>query len=451
MLDAVNDTASFPALTTYWDTLASGMKALGSGPATLTPPLIPFRLPHLDRQISKYLETSRITTDVIGHVENSELRLLNLMSNPNTRTTKTFASLVMVARAINYIRETGRRVFIVTPTSANKGTALRDAVWRAYECGLATPFDLRIAIMAPEQSSYKLWQSGLDTSNEMARKNPVAVYTGAEPSTVKAVAAEVVEAVKSELAVAGVDVWYSLDIDNYRTADAVRFLYEREHFPRSPTKSRLHVHSVSSAYGLLGHDFGVQVHGRESDGGSYFLVQHLGTPDMVLSLLNGHVDRNDIPKYRKDAQTGSLRQDVNPHFPATTAIDTEVLDPTFYTRSPVTSTAINTIIERRGGGGIVVSKQECLALLSRTSELLARANVLLPANPDDLREWSLIMAMTGTLLGLKRGLITQSEVIIHGTGLYTTNDYEARKTEQTHKFSDAPSLKTGLADFLATA
>ena len=57
--------------------------------------------------------------------------MLDLTGNPGTHTTKTFASLLIVARAVEYIRRTGEKVVIFSPTSANKGTALRDAVLRA--------------------------------------------------------------------------------------------------------------------------------------------------------------------------------------------------------------------------------------------------------------------------------------------------------------------------------
>src|SRR5690348_4560547 len=59
----------------------------------------------------------------LGSYAGHRLSLLDLAGNPGTHTTKTFASLLIVARAVEYIRRTGEPITIFSPTSANKGTA----------------------------------------------------------------------------------------------------------------------------------------------------------------------------------------------------------------------------------------------------------------------------------------------------------------------------------------
>ncbi|WBO61756.1 DUF6002 family protein [Streptomyces camelliae] len=87
-----------------------------------------------------------------------------------------------------------------------------------------------------------------------------------------------------------------------------------------------------------------------------------------------------------------------PHFPATTYDPDEHLDPTLYTRRPVTSARMDPVIAAQGGGGIVVSLQECITRYGQVRALLSDAYLALSADPCRLREWSLVMAMTGTTM-----------------------------------------------------
>jgi hypothetical protein len=90
---------------------------------------------------------------------------------------------------------------------------------------------------------------------------------------------------------------------------------------------------------------------------------------------------------------------------------------------PATSPAMNEIIRAQGGGGIVVSLHECLARYAQVRALLAAGGVDLPADPRVLREWSLVMAVTGTLEAIDRGLLDADEIVLHGTGSYSATDY----------------------------
>jgi hypothetical protein len=101
-----------------------------------------------------------------------------------------------------------------------------------------------------------------------------------------------------------------------------------------------------------------------------------------------------------------------------------VLDPTFYTHRPVTSPSMNELIARHGGNGIVVSLQECIERYPRVAEFLSTTDRPLPADLRTLREWSIVMAMTGVLNALDRGLLDRDrDVVVHGTGMYHAADY----------------------------
>jgi hypothetical protein len=57
-------------------------------------------------------------------------------------------------------------------------------------------------------------------------------------------------------------------------------------------------------------------------------------------------------------------------------------------------------------------------------ELVAGTGRDLPEDPGELREWSLVMALTGTLNALDRNLLPHvSEVVVHGSGWYATQDF----------------------------
>lgn len=401
-----------------------------------------YKIPSLSNEMTEYLSAAQLGFAELGTVGGCRLTLLDLMGNPRTRTTKTFASLVIIARAIDYIRRTDERIMILTPSSANKATALRDAVARAYEAGLASPDQLRIACVVPQSSITKLWASSLSEEHALRPCNPICLYTGDDPAAVKVIAREVVQTTAEQLrAETGTNLWFTLDLKNYRPADAVRAFAEHELLPREKHISRWHAHAVSSAFGLLGHCLGTSLLEDSGPAPGYFLVQHLATPDMVLSLHRGDPARSGIPAYEFDRTQGIYRQDADRHFPATTFDTAENLEGTFYTRSPDTSTVINKLIRAQGGDGIVVSLHECLELYPRIRTMLADARIFLPVDPRDLREWSLVMVMTGVIKGIERGLVLTDEVVVHGSGSYAASDYTPVDKDLTHDVNDAADLR----------
>lgn len=167
------------------------------------------------------------------------------------------------------------------------------------------------------------------------------------------------------------------------------------------------------------------------------MVQHLGTPDMVASLYHQRFDHR--PAWTE--HEGSFVQDSDPHFPQMAYAPDEQLEPTFYTKTPATSPRMNEIIRRQGGGGIVVSLPECLERYPRVRRLLAAVDVRLPADPRSLREWSLVMAVTGVLNGLDRGLITSPDVLIHASGSYDAEDYLPPEGDQLQQISTLEDLR----------
>jgi len=404
-----------------------------------------WELPPLTDELRRFFSASELDCFDLGDYRGKSLTLLDLMGNPRTRTTKTFASLLIVARAVRFIQDTGRRVMILTPSSGNKATALRDAVLRALECGLAGRDQLQIVTVVPGVSGGKLWCSPLCTDDGLRTRNPVVASVSPEGAVVK----QLVRAFVDEYAPVfadreGIDLWYTLDIDNYKVADAMRAFFEEEFFPPEPGRPRLHVHAVSSAYGLLGHNLGYTLTTTEDDpsqGPRYFLVQHLGTPDMVLSLYFGTHSRDYLPRYELDLETGLYRQDVNPRFPETTFDPEETLDATFYTKQPPTSPEMNELIRSRGGGGIVVSLHECLERYAEIRNLLGEAVPNLPADPRCLCEWSLVMAMTGILNAVDRGLVEEDDLVVHGSGCYAQADFEPVPQQHLRTVEDLAGLE----------
>ncbi|GAA1997101.1 DUF6002 family protein [Catenulispora subtropica] len=402
-----------------------------------------FELPAPGPELARFLSAASLRFAGMGEVRGTRLILLDLMSHPGTRTVKTLASHVIVARAVRHVRATGEPVMIVTPSSANKATALRDAVARAYALQLADPDQLRITTLVPDASRPKLWSSELTARPGLLRRNPMCVLDPSQPAHVKSVALDAVTACRDAVfAQTGFRLWHTLDLGNYRCADAVRAWAENVMAPPVPGRTRAHAHAVSSAFGLLGHAYGGTLLEDAPEPGQYFLVQHLATPDMVLSLHGAA-----IPEYRHDPVSGLYHQQDDPRFPATTFAVDEDLEPTFYTRSPATSPEMNEIINRQGGGGIVVSLHECLSRYPEVRGLLLNAGVELPADPRALREWSLVMAMTGVLNALDRGLIKADEVVVHASGSYTAADYTPIPDEALRPVADA----AGLAEVITAA
>lgn len=378
-----------------------------------------FALPEMSDALVEYFAVADLRFAGLGRIGRTSLALLDLMGNPGTRTVKTLASLVIVARAVRHTDTTGEPVLILTPSSANKATALRDAVLRAYRTGLSDPHRLRIVTLVPDASRPKLWSSALSEDPELAARNPMCVLDPDHPEHVKSVVTRTLADCAGELRQrTGMRLWHTLDLANYRCADTVRAMIERDELPQLPGRTRAHVHAVSSAFGLLGHHFGTTLLPESAAAAQYFLVQHLATPDMVQSLYG-----TTTPEYTFDPTTMLYHQDADPHYPTATFDPAENMESTFYTRSPATSPAMNEIIGRQGGGGIVVSRHECLARYEEIRALLDNADVRLPSDPAQLREWSLVMAMTGTLNAMERGLLSADEVIVHGSGSYSTHDF----------------------------
>lgn len=351
------------------------------------------------------------------------ISILDLMRNPGTGTTKSMASLLMVARAVSHIRRTGERVLLLTPTSGNKGTALRDAVARAYSTGLASPERLRIVMVAPAASRDKLRGCPLTADTALRRANPVAVANVDQPADVKPLSSQVFELHAARIhARTGFRLWYTLDLDNYRVADAARAFAEAELLPITDgSPPRLHVHAVSSAFGLLGYHLGHRLLSAGLPGWTapawhpgFFLVQQLATPDMVTSLLGVKP-----PDYERDEAGSVWRQRSTPEFPGETDDPHEVIDPTFYTKSPTTREQINDIVGRHGGGGVVVSRRECLDRYGQVRDLAARAGLTISADPARIREWSLVKALTGVLVARERGLLDAgTDIVVHASGYF---------------------------------
>jgi Family of unknown function (DUF6002) len=219
----------------------------------------------------------------------------------------------MVARAVRHIRATGESLLLVTPSSANKGSALRDAVSRAIECQLVEPHQLRIAIVVPRQGLAKIWSLPLSELPHLRALNPIFVADTEDGRVVKEMTRSFVREHSAQLyEQLGLRAWHTYDLDNYRMADAVRAFVEADHlgYPTPPTV-RSHAQAVSSAFGLLGYHCGWRVL-TESIGRDcgphpqWFLVQHLGTPDLVLNQLFGSFVRDNLPAYTLEPVTGYL-------------------------------------------------------------------------------------------------------------------------------------------------
>jgi hypothetical protein len=394
-----------------------------------------FELPELTDSVCAFYAASRLRTVAIGRYGDVALRMLDLTGNPRTRTTKTNPSLLMVARAVRYIQRTGERIMILTPTSANKGTALRDAVLRAIEHRLVEPAQLQIATVAPAGSRDKLWASALVDDPELRRRNPLFLYGGAVPADVKLIAQRYAATHGRTLRDHhGVNLWYTLDLRNYMIADTLRAFFEADHMPPEHGAVRFHAHAVSSAYGLLGYHLGRRVLAGASPDAthpSFLLVQQLRTPDMVCSLRFGTHSSDAMPSYSYNPESGLLEQTADPAFPYRALALDETIDATFYTRNPPTSALIDPIVARHGGGGIVVSLHECLERYAAIRARLAGAGVDLPSDPRRLREWALVMVLTGVCNAIDRGIVPAgADVVVHASGNYADGSFEPVRAEQ---------------------
>jgi hypothetical protein len=392
----------------------------------------PFALPGPgDGRWAEFFASTPLTYRRLGEYQGHVLDCLDLMGNPGTRTTKSLASNMIMARAVLRARSSGRPLVIVTPTSGNKGTALRDALARAQALGLPGADAVSVIMAVPPASVSKLRACAGDADPEFTARNPVAVLDVASGGELKELVARAARAAAGRGGKAG--YWYTLALDNYRFADSMRAFAEQDAAlaagdgwagpdPAGPDAAggRLHAHAVSSGYGLLGYQLGRDVlaadplsRPRLLPQPGYFLIQHLGAPDMVLH------QRQDgqagPPAYDRDGDRFTQRAD--PLFPAETDDPAEDIDPTFYTRNPPTAPAMTGLIRAHGGGGIVVSRRECLARYAEVRERFGDG-VPLPADPAELREWSLQIAMCGVLNGIDRGLVTARHIVVHASGSF---------------------------------
>ena len=123
----------------------------------------------------------------------------------------------------------------------------------------------------------------------------------------------------------------------------------------------------------------------------------------------------------------------------------EVLDRTFYTHRPATSPEMTGIIRAHGGDGIVVSAHECRDRYPQVRERLAAVGYRCPDDLGELREWSLLMALTGALNAVDRDLIAADhEIVVHGSGWYTAADY--RVLTGTVPVTDPAGIARALTD-----
>jgi hypothetical protein len=441
-------------ITRYYRGIVKAQEFLENQIQNATTPIFepPGQLPELSEDLINFFKPARARLTEIGEYKGRRLKLLNLMLDPATNTTKSLSSLVMVARAAKYIRNTGENVLILTPTSGNKGIALRSAVERAIALGMVNKEQLRVAIIISEDSAYKVRESTLFKDRELAKLNPVIVYNGESSAKLKKIGQDFQENYLDEFFKKyNARIWYTLNLANYQVPDSARAYFEYESSLQQNCDFvpavRLHVHAVSSAFGFLGYHLGRSVLVNEGlttwdESPGYFLVQHLKTPDMVLHYYFNSFERRNLPCYQFDETTGLYVQNENAHFPAKTFSVTENLDSTFYTSTPITSPGVSEMIRQLGGGGIVVSLFECFEEYSLVRSLLRKASVDIVADPRKVSEWALIMAMTGVLKAIDRNIIPEeAELTIQASGYYAAGvDYTAICTNNLPKINDDKPL-----------
>ncbi|MFE0762114.1 DUF6002 family protein [Streptomyces smyrnaeus] len=421
-------------LTEHWETVRALVRALHERTAAPSPAppgdaavFTPDgELPTLDGPLRDLLSAATARVTRLPDHRGTRLHLLDLRGDPRAHPAQPAGALLVVARAVQHVRRTGRRITLLAPSSGNTATALREAVLRAQRCGLAHPDQIRVVALVPACSRHKVADSPLARHPQLRRRNPLVVYHGSEPGAVHELAAAYCrERAHSLRTATGTDLWHVRDPVDHRVADALRAFVEHDALGAADVRGRLHAQAVATGSGLLGHRLGSTLAKPQDAPGSaaprYLLVQHLRTPDLVLHLLTGSFSHEGVPPYVHDRARGVHRQPadgLDPHFPHTAHHPQEVLDPTFFTRAPDTAREVSMLVRTHGGDGIVVSRYECLARYPSVRAMLRPAGVELPADPARLGEWSLVMAMTGVLNAIDRGLVTEPEVVVHGTGSY---------------------------------
>ncbi|WP_028624142.1 DUF6002 family protein [Pseudomonas sp. Ant30-3] len=417
----------FPVIEHYYDLIVSSASAyqVSGSDESFEPSM---RLAELDSRMRSFLSVATAQFFELGKYRDMPLRLFDLRQNAGTQTTKTFASTLIVARAIRHIQETGENVLLFSPSSGNKAIALRDAVLRAVQTKLVHREQLRIITLTPAQTVSKLRKTELYDDPGLRILNPVFVLDTESPEAVKVVGQRFKE-LFNHSPLMDSKLWHSLRLENYRFSDQARAFFDFEYGDAWNTdRKTAHVHAVSSAYGLLGYCSGIEELKRQRtqvSSPAFLLVQHLATGDMVLHLLDGNFERGSFPRYTQTVN-GLWEQSESAHFPATTWDPDEVLEPTFYTHLPPTAVEMTALVKANGGSGIVVSLHECMQRYAECVQLLANTPVRLPNDPRDLKEWSLVMAMTGCLNAIDRKLLKGIDgCTIHASGSYCRGEYEA--------------------------
>src|SRR5262245_1096366 len=110
-------------ITDFYARMPAAVTVVAADPAPVLDPAAfspGFGLPDLDSAVREFYDVATAGWQEIGSYQGHRLVLLDLTRNPGTHTTKTFASLLIVARAVHYIRNTGEPIVIFSPTSANK-------------------------------------------------------------------------------------------------------------------------------------------------------------------------------------------------------------------------------------------------------------------------------------------------------------------------------------------
>lgn len=403
-----------------------------------------FELPVLDDRMRTFLNAATASFVELGTYSGIPLRVMDLRQNSGTQTTKTFASTIIVARAVNHIQKTGQPILLFSPSSGNKAIALRDAVERALSAGLANPTQLRIATLTPLKTAQKLRRTILFDDPELRNLNPVFVLDHPTPEHVKQIGTEFKQLYRERGEAGRPKLWHSLKLDNYRFSDQARAFFDLEFGSAGKPKRRtLHVHAVSSAYGLLGYQTGIDTlrkSGIKTAEAKFLMVQHLATSDMVRHLTTNSFEESNDPSYHLTS-TGEWRQFSNPHFPMKTWNPKEVLENTFYTQKPATADEMSSLIHSHGGSGIVVSPLECMERYAECRAILENSSVTLPADPRELEEWSLVMAITGLLNAIDRGLVKDVDgCTIHASGSYSLHDYTPIDANDLKKVTSARQM-----------
>ncbi|WP_431983471.1 DUF6002 family protein [Streptomyces qinglanensis] len=422
-------------LTDHWETVRALVRSAHSRPAGPAPGdgrdpagFAPHgELPSLDGPLRGYLAAAGTRVTRLPDHRGVRWQLFDHCAAPEGRTVQDGA-LLLVARAAQHTRRTGRRIALLAPSSGNLANALRDALLRAHRYGLAHPDQVRVIALVPAASRHKVADSALARHPELRRRNPLVVQHGADPGSVHELAAAYCRAhVRALCTGTGTALWYVRDPVEHRAAAALRAFVERDALGAAPAAGRVHAQAADTGSGLLGHRAGSALAAGAADAAEPrpLLVQQPRTCGLVLHLLTGSCSREGAPRYRYDAARRLHHQppgSPDPHFPRTAHHPEEVVEPAFFTRAPGTAPEVSALLRAQGGTGIVVSRYECLARYPSLRALLGPAGVALPADPARLADWSLVMTLTGALNAAERGLLTAPEVVVHRTAAHSAAD-----------------------------